>query len=311
MKNFLIKTGLYFIVVFLFANLVAWSALYLHRNGSLYKPSFLLNNFESCSAFDYIVLGGSTGLCTVNTNLIDSVTGLNGLNLSEDDTGAGSYLLMLKFFLGKGYKTKKVILTVDPGRVNFAEKGFSNNDFRIIPYIGNPIVYDHFRERENKGVRFRSLSKYFPIFSVAYYNQELFYSSLLAFKNPDARHRFDAKGNFQYPDRQSLLTEEVKQSIDSLHFDNTDIAELDSICSTNGIQLIYYLNPVFNTISSYTDSSKIIINHRGILDSAACFYDRVHTNGMGSKEASMALALELIKIQNTNILDAQTVGIRR
>lgn len=290
MKKFLLKFSIYFIILFLTVNAISLFSLLAHRRSSMFKPSFLVNNFNPADTYDYIILGGSTGLCTLNSNIIDSVCNSNGLNLSEDDTGAGSYLLMLQFFLSKGYNTKAVILTCDPGRVNGHSKGFSTNDYRMLPFINNDVVYDYFVQREQKGVPFRSLSKYIPMLSIAYYNQELFFSSVDAFLNKNKRHRFDSKGNFQYPKKSPFNGNSIQFTIDTLHFTNPDVLKIDSICASKEITLIYYLNPVYNMASTFFDSTRIIVNHRDLLKTDEYFYDRVHTIKNGAVLASNKFA---------------------
>jgi hypothetical protein len=295
MKKFIFKFGIYFIIISIVVNGIAWMSFAALRRSSMFKPSFLVNNFRKDVKFDYIILGGSTGLCTLNTNLIDSICKTNGLNLSEDNTGASSYLLMLQFFLSEGYKTKKVILTCDPGRVNDTKPTFYKNDYRIIPFIHKDVVFHFFKEREISGLPFRTFSKYFPALALAYYNQELFFSSILAMKNRKARHRFDESGNFRYPTDFHIDGKQLEDKIDTLRFTNSDIRSLDSICTANDIQLIYYLNPVYRTVCLKMDSSKLIINNRDLLKEDIYFYDRVHTNGKGTEIASTVFGETLKK----------------
>ncbi len=85
MKKFLLKIGMYGLVSFIMLNLIAWTSLYFMGKSSLYKPEYLTNRVKE-TQFDYVVLGSSTGLTTLNTSLIDSLSGKKGFNISIDDT---------------------------------------------------------------------------------------------------------------------------------------------------------------------------------------------------------------------------------
>ena len=84
MKQFLKSIGLYGLISFLFFNGIAFLCLFFLSKSSFYKPSFVKNGVVN-NSFDYVVLGSSTGLTTLDTKLIDSVTGMKGLNISMDD----------------------------------------------------------------------------------------------------------------------------------------------------------------------------------------------------------------------------------
>ena len=69
----------------------------------MYKNQFVKNGVKE-TEFDYVVLGSSTGLTTLDTKLIDEKMYTSGLNISMDDTSLSSHYLMLQYFLSLGKK---------------------------------------------------------------------------------------------------------------------------------------------------------------------------------------------------------------
>ena len=109
MKAFLKCIGVIILMAFIATWVMSYGSLYVLRRSSFYKPSFLVNGLDE-NKLDYIVIGASTGLTTLNTVQIDSITGLTGINLSMDDTGIASHYLMLEHFLNEGKTTEICVL---------------------------------------------------------------------------------------------------------------------------------------------------------------------------------------------------------
>lgn len=94
MKKFLTKIVLYTFFILLIGNGIAWLSLYFIGKSNLYKPQFVKNGVKE-KYFDYVVLGSSTGLTTLDTKLIDEKLKTKGLNISMDDSALSSHYLML------------------------------------------------------------------------------------------------------------------------------------------------------------------------------------------------------------------------
>lgn len=292
MKKYIIKIFLYSIFCILALSVFANTVFYIHRSSQLFKPAYLINGFDTKDTLDYIILGSSTGLTTLDTNVIDSICGTNGINLSMDDTGLGTYNLMFKHFIESGFRTRFCILTIDVGRLNDTKIGFSNNDYRFLPFINRDYVYDDFRMREHDcdEMPFRSVSHFLPFVGLAYYNQELFYSSMLSLLDLQKRHRFDQRGNYQYPTNAGIEGDMFPAETENIVFANRLIKEIESRCKQNNIKLIYYLTPQFNYKSTYVGEDRLIINHRDLITDETCFYDRMHVTPKGNRIASMSIA---------------------
>lgn len=150
MRSFLRKLIIHLLIVVVLLNLIAFGSLWALRNASFYKPGFLINGFGKGTEFDYVVLGSSRGLTTLDTKLIDDSLKAKGINLSMDDTGIGSHYLMLKHFIESGYATGCVILNIEPWNSREKVSVLNNNDYRFAPFIYETYVHDYFQRVEKR-----------------------------------------------------------------------------------------------------------------------------------------------------------------
>jgi len=287
MKHFLYKIGFYGIVSFIVLNLIAFLCLYFIGKSNLYKPEFVQNGVKETN-FDYVILGSSTGLTTLDTKLIDSISGKNGLNISIDDTSMSSHYLMLEHFYGSGKKTNCLVLSIAPWDVSNAAPVLNNNDYRFLPYVNRNYVYDYYSEMETNTFKTLTFSRYFPIFGVSYYNIELFYPSLLTAIRPEKRNRFDEKGNYSYPEDGSKPSD-VAPSVEAITIKKPFYKRIKDFCLHHNIKLILYQPPSYKA-KVIINGSYDVINHSDLLKDPALFYDNIHVNNRGRKVCSEKLA---------------------
>ncbi len=290
MKKFLLHTTKFGLIIFLLINAVAWFNLYFIRNSSFYKPSFLTHEVKE-TQLDYIIIGSSIGLTSLNSTQIDSITHKKGLNLSIDDTALCSNYLMLSHFYNQGRKTNYCILAISHWDLANAEPELSDNDYRFLPFVSEKYVQDYYASMEKGYFKPLSLSRYFPAIGVSYYNTELFYPSLLAMMQPNKRNRFDEKGNYAYPINSDFEDETVEQT--PLTWNNPFIKKIKDLCEANNTQLIVYQAPMYQNTTINNNSNYTFINHSTLLKDKSYFYDKIHLNASGRKIASEQLALEL------------------
>lgn len=294
MKKFLYKIFLFGLAVFLLLNIVSYLSLYFLGKSNYYKQQFVVNGVKE-TTFDYVVLGSSTGLTTLDTKLIDSLSNKKGLNISMDDSGLSSHYLMLKFFYDSGKQTDKLVLAVTSHDIGNKLPSISDNDYRFLPHIYNSEVYDYFQELDKTYFNVFTLSKYCPLIGVSYFNAEVFYPSLIAAMKPLHRNRFDNRGNYSYPNNSKTLKKTEKNIKEqNIQINNPYYHKIKEFCNQKDIELIVYLSPVYKVKASFTDNVKII-NHSNFLESAECFYDNIHVNGYGRKECSTEFAKVIFK----------------
>lgn len=287
MQKFLKKIAIYSGVAFVIFNLIAWCALFFLGRSQFYKPQFISNGLKQTN-YDYVVLGSSTGLTTLDTRQIDSITGLDGVNISMDDTYASSHYLIAQHFFAEGNTTKTLVLSILPWDAENVAPTMGKNDYRFLPYGNREYVAQHFSSLETGYFKPLTLSRFFPIAGVATYNTEIFYPSVVAALKPKYHNRFDGTGNYSYPQSPGIvfkpLTTETVVSIR-----NPYLRKIEALCQEKGVRLIYYLSP--NTISNYRlENHQTFVNHSNLLTDGTLFYDGIHVNSTGRKICSAAFA---------------------
>lgn len=297
MRPFLRNISVIVILVLVLSLLLSVGSLWSLRRSSFYKPSFLVNAVKQ-DAFDYIVLGASTGLTTLNTHIIDSVNHTKGLNLSMDDTSLPSHYLMLQHFLAQGKRTKFCILAPNNASFDLKQGHLSNNDYRFLPYVSSTYVHDYYGDFSGAQARILSLSNWMPSAAVSYYNAEIFYPSLLVLLDPKRRNRFDASGNYTYPFikyKDSALVDFVPRP---LHFENAYLKKIKTLCDAHDIRLICYLSPMMDARVILENGRYEVINHSDFLKNARYFNDAIHVNSLGNRLTSLEFA-EALKTYQT------------
>jgi len=290
MKNFLKTLSIYGISIFILLNLISFLCLYSLEKSSFYKQQFIRNGVAEIS-FDYVILGSSTGLTTLDTKQIDSITGLKGLNISMDDSRLSAHYLMLKQFYAFGHRTHKMFLCVRPDDVSDLNPIINGNDYRFLPHARDENVRQYFSEMKGKDKWIYQLTAYVPLVGVSYFNSELFFPGILATLQPKRRNLFDDKGNFSYPVNKSAskLLEENKEKAQNVRIKNPYFFKIAAFCKRNNITLIVYQSPIHNLKLIY-DNDFPLINHSSLFDDAALFYDKIHVNKRGRKICSDKVA---------------------
>lgn len=298
MKHFLKYIALLLLGFVLITTLLSIGSLYALRKSSLYKPAFLVNAVKQ-KDFDYIVLGSSIGLTTLNTKLLDSLNSIQGINLSMDDTGLSSQYLMLQHFLAEGKTTKYCILA--PGTAALVNKtvDFGDNDYRFLMFVYRDYVYDYYKNASTNSseARIASLSRWLPFLGISYYNVELLFPSLNALVQPTKRNRFDNKGNYSYPDNNKSF-KKIKSRNTKLDFEHPYLKKIEALCKDNGIQLIYYFSPSQSNTVEYIGERFYVINDSKLSIDDSLFYDDIHVNSIGRKEITTKFARKFDSIKN-------------
>lgn len=149
MKQFLFKVGIGagLLLVFVFAY-GSFCDFFFNQKENLdlsEKKSWVLA--QKNGAYDYAILGSSRAFGVVDMNLLDSLTGLNGINIASNGSGFKDNFLVLHLFL-KSNTIKKLFLQVDMGSLN-SKVAFSNefHAFTFLPYWNDLLVRGVLQEK--------------------------------------------------------------------------------------------------------------------------------------------------------------------
>jgi hypothetical protein len=293
MNKFLKKIALYGISSFIILNLIAFLCLYFLGKSCFYKQQFIRNGVKD-TTFDYVVLGSSTGLTTLDTKLIDSISGKNGLNISIDDSGLSSHYLMLQQFYSSGKKTDLLVLSVMPDDLEIYNPLINTNDYRFMTYLWDKDVKFFFKNMNGKNKWVFNTSYYLPLIGVSYFNSELFFPGILSVFQSKKRNLFDQKGNYSYPNIQNFnITNDLNILNKNVVFKNPYLFKIVDFCNNYNIKILLYQSPILNVKTIY--STKInMVNHSTLLNSKDFFYDYIHVNQSGRKICSEHFASLLI-----------------
>ena len=292
MKRFLKHITIFIFAAFITLQLLSFLSLYFLRKSHFYKPQYVANTLRDVQ-LDYVVLGSSTGLTTLNTEQIDNETGLNGFNISIDDTSLSTHYLMLQHFVENGGSARSLVLVVSPGDLANGDPSISGNDYRFLPYAHKRYVNRHYVDLPSKEAAILKVSKYMPFVGVSYYNAELFYPSLKTAIHPTTRNRFDKKGNYVYPTSGKALEKTNRTKELSLTIANPYFEKIKALCHTNQIRLVIYQPPIYGSKVLGDMGLLQFVNHSDLLTDPLLFYDRIHVNREGRIAASRAFALQL------------------
>lgn len=292
MRRFLKHIGSVFLGFFVLAQLISYISLWGLRQGSFYKPSFLENSVKG-NHFDYIVIGASTGLTTINTKVVDSVLQTTGLNLSMDDTALSSQYLMLQHFLASGKRTDVCVLSASVIDYDVSDYRLSGNDYRFLPYVSKDYIRDYYCSFYSFQARLLAYSEWVPMLGFGYYNSELFYPALWSFIEPEKRIRFDGNGNYTYPVGKDDSKPIEYRTLLPVYLKNDYLNKIRALCEANNIQLVCYMAPLKSREAVVRSSAYKLINHTAILDDTHYFYDEVHVNALGRQLVSIQFAKEL------------------
>jgi hypothetical protein len=291
MKLFLKKFSVLIVSFVFVTTALSYAGFFFLRQSNFYKPSFLTNAVNQ-EEFDYIILGASNGLTTLNTSVIDSMLLTEGINLSVDDTAVSSQYLMLQHFLAEGKRAKYCILASSPYSFDAINNAVNDNDYRFLMYVNRPYVSDYYKQFSERRARLMYYSKWIPALGMSYYNAELFYPSLISIVNPTKRNRFDENGNYGYPFVKTKAEDIINFEYVEIRFSNIFVKKIKDLCNANDIKLICYISPIQSTAAITNNSDYDVINHSNQLLNTKYFNDEIHVNALGRKASSINFSLD-------------------
>ena len=292
MKNFIIQVFKYGLFVLILSNAISFLANYFLRNSFFYKSTSIVNQFKKGEEFDYVVAGSSRGLTTIDTELLDENLATKGYNLSMDDTGLPSHLLMIQHFFESGFSAKRCILVLDEFHFERSPDGISGNDYRMAPFASRQYVKEYFFNREEGVIKPLALAGYFPALAFSYYNSELITASIIAGFRPTYRHRFDEFGNYSYPNFSLPESEKANKTTSvTKSVNNPLLVFLQDYLKKRNCELLIYIAPYqYKDLDIKNPLHFSIIDDSRLLTDKTLFFDPIHVTERGKKQATLSLA---------------------
>jgi hypothetical protein len=274
---------------------ISFMLLFSFRNSNFYKPGYAFRN--STNQYDFVILGSSRGLTSIDTKYLSQRIGQKGFNFSLDDSHIGTHELMLEHLIWNKIKLDTLFLVYE----NSSEvvKKISSNDYRFLPFVHTAHTYGYLRVM--KETELLRASQYFPFAGLGYYNIELLFPSLLSFLKPNYRYHYDEYGDYSYPNRGSRLGEAGDKTAE-LNFNNVQLNRMYDRCSQEGIQLIILISPSFKTTFTYVGDYKkfnVIDLSQSVTDSTY-FYDQLHLNSRGKGKFTEIVSTHLLMNKENN-----------
>lgn len=302
MKRFLLKITIYFIFLLFIGSAFAGLASHFLEKSFFYKPNFIANYLPKKSKYDYIIAGSSRGLTTIDTEKVDRALELKGLNISMDDTGLPSQVLMIKHFYESGHSANFCVITLDAGHIESSLEILNDNDYRFVAYSDRDYVWNYYRKHEKGIIRPLTLSRHLPIVAFSYYNLELFWTGIFSAIRPTYTNRFDLRGNYFYPDSAQNFEEDLEQTTETKSLINPLIKELEEYLKIKDTKLIVYIAPYWGRkIDLIKNKSYYTINHSAALESKELFYDRDHVTSPGREKATELFIQEFKKVKDLDV----------
>jgi hypothetical protein len=283
--------GLLFIIL-----ISPWLLLGIIKKSNIIKTTYVFNNLTNVT-LDYVVIGSSRGLTTLNTNKIDSVISIKGYNASLDGAGIATNWLMLNHLIHCNVKFKYCIFVLDEMGIEDNIYQFSKNTYRFIPFFN----YDHIQNEISKfedcreKFNFRA-SRFYPGFSVFENNKIILPLAIKSLINPKQRNKFDEKGNYIYPLINRPSETYLNDTITYINYGQV-YQGFVNLCEKNNIKFITYIAPLQGKHLRIPYKSHLI-NHSSLFNNSKYFYDHLHVNSIGRDKATDSFIFNFKQILN-------------
>lgn len=204
---------------------------------------------------DYVILGSSRSLNNVDIAAVDSLTRMQGLNISHPGSGFIDNYLTLQQFYANGNAAQTICLQVDMFSL-YSDSSFSYpfHDFLLMPYLDQKpeiaeLVYTYSRFSEHE-----LLWKFAPFTRYMEFNSQYDITFFLngkpskgkqwdEWKGSELRFRKTFKKNMPLKDKKFEVTEK----------DALFLEKIVTLCRSNGSKVIFFTAPVYTELLGYYD----------------------------------------------------------
>jgi hypothetical protein len=244
-------------------------------------------------SYDYAVLGSSRAFGAFDMNLLDSLTGMDGINLGSNGSGFKDNYLILSIFL-RSNKIRKLFLQVDMASLN--SKAFFSNEFHAFTFM--PYwEFEEVREVLKKEISLLGapISSLTPQWRYFYFNKyfspkEVLRKIQLSKVNRDLYT--DTKGGMLWeetaPKKEGIKIFQLPQTANPE--DWSYLMKIKSKAEDHGIVVVFFTAPRYQdqqrelrNILTSLPNRKIFPDGFNYSDQEL-FYDQGHLNQLGKKK---------------------------
>jgi hypothetical protein len=236
--------------------------------------------------FDYVFLGSSRVEYHINTNLIDSITLKNSLNLGVSGQSLPETFLMLKLLKDNNIKTNNIFLQIDEAalRSSAKEKRKLLGSSYFMPYINSSnSVKNHMKTYD---VNY-TYDAYFPFYKYIKYNPKIGYRELLLTLSGKKRADNFFIGLNKRFDKKTETYQFVKK------YNNSILNKIKKYSKENNIQLNFYTSPYYNPKNDEEFDvfckKNNIINYSEAIKKIKYFKDLTHLNDKGAHKFTLLI----------------------
>jgi hypothetical protein len=209
----------------------------IHRKGRTVKAQWL-NNMHG-RHYDLAILGSSRAWWNIDMHLINEQCGVRSINMANNHFTFSEQLLALKMFLARDNSIGHLLIQVDPHNMRAEQDQFSSTVYDYLPWLKEPMVYEHLRPRSNEW----QLLRHVPAARYVKYNFRWGPEEVLVTLLDRRNTIFDTTGSF-FMDRAYRGWPYIEIT-DGTYVMNEDLRQILALCSTEGIRYDLFTAPYY------------------------------------------------------------------
>ncbi len=229
---------------------------------------------EKNPPYDYILLGSSRTLNFLQPKRIDSLTGLQGINLAIDASGPLELKLMLKEYLKKG--TPSYVFVQTDYRTEETPDPLGS-----IPWMPYIIEQDIFNAFKPYG-KYYSYYHYIPYYRYAKFGPKIGSREILLTQLGDKNQTYEYLG---YQPVYTVMQKEGKAAAELNKLPNAHLLEIVEICQELNIKLYFFTSPIYQStfdFSFYKDFLPNYSDFSNLYQNKTLFMNVTHLNDEGA-----------------------------
>lgn len=291
MKNFVKYIFGLVLLLVLFMYLLDFIYSSVYENGAYRNKVMWMHDLKN-ESLDFVIFGSSRANNYIVPNIIFDKTGQRGLNLAIQASGPIEIELAVKEFL-KHNKAKRFFIQVDYSYNK--ETPDKTGQLSWLPYIVNSDVYKVFKPYGKE---------YFFYKHIPFYRYQMF-DSRIGYRNvilSGLEKGLDYSSSRGYTESTGKLKKDKPHKISLKDKSNPHFMNINKICKTNDIEVIYFTSPIYRPEGNFDVLKKHLPNYYDLsneLQNMDLYSNPVHLNKQGASNFTQ-LFVDLFFNDNKN-----------